>query len=66
MQHNKLWKVKHSSSQINEQLVDIVGHLSFEAEDKGEKQGEGGDVYSHRGHTETNCTFSGFDSHPCL
>lgn len=42
----------------------IVGHLSFEAEDKGEKQEEGSDVYSHRGHTETNCTFSGFDKSP--
>lgn len=27
-------------SQINEQLVNIIGHLSFEAEDWGEKQGE--------------------------
>ncbi len=58
--------MKHSLSQINEQLVDIVGHLSFEVEEKGEKQREVGDVYSRRGHTETNATFSGFDSRPNL
>lgn len=46
MQHHKLWKVKRSLSLINEQLVDIVGHLSIEAEDKGEKQGEGGGLQS--------------------
>lgn len=31
---------------MNEQLVVIVGHLSIEAEDQGEKQGECGGLQS--------------------